>query len=121
MIAKYINQSTIRPATDAVLKLNGAYISNPTDAHFRQAGYKDVVIEPEPAYDTATQMLVPTYTDGEVITQSWTITDKPPETETEPEPTLEEKVALLAEQMVEAQKQLELSQEALDFLIMGGM
>lgn len=44
-----------------------------------------------------------------------------PEIITPPEPTLEEKVALLAEQMVEAQKQLTLSQEALDFLIMGGM
>ena len=66
-------------------------------------------------------MLVPTYTDGEVITQSWTITDKPPETETEPEPTLEEKISILAEQMVAAQRQLDLTQDALDFLIMGGM
>jgi hypothetical protein len=90
MIAKYINQSTIRPATDAVLKLNGAYISNPTDAHLRQAGYKDVVIDAEPAYDAETQMLVPSYTDGAVITQSWTVTDKPPVPITPP--SLEERV-----------------------------
>lgn len=38
-----------------------------------------------------------------------------------PELTIDEKVAQLAEQMVIAQKQLELSQEAIDFLIMGGI
>lgn len=43
-----------------------------------------------------------------------------PETAT-PELTLDEKVVQLAEQMVIAQRQLELSQEAIDFLIMGGM
>jgi hypothetical protein len=90
MIAKYISETTIRPATDTVLKLNGAYISNPTEAHFRQAGYKDVVVEAEPVYDAETQMLVPTYTDGEVITQSWTVVAKPPVPVTPP--SLEERV-----------------------------
>lgn len=35
--------------------------------------------------------------------------------------TIEEKVTQMAEQLVLTQKQLEASQEALDFLLMGGM
>lgn len=37
------------------------------------------------------------------------------------EPTEEEKLEQLATQLYEQQKQIELSQEALDFMIMGGM
>lgn len=43
-----------------------------------------------------------------------------PETVT-PELTIDEKVTHLAEQMVIAQMQLSISQDAVDFLIMGGM
>jgi len=52
--------------------------------------------------------------------EKWIEGGEPPTPET-PEPTLEEKISILAEQMVTAQRQLELTQEALDFLIMGGM
>lgn len=59
-------------------------------------------------------------------TKETTIVDVPDEEFPEPviitpELTIDEKVAQLAEQMVIAQRQLELSQEAIDFLIMGGV
>lgn len=72
------------------MQIGGSIISNPTEAHLRQAGYKDVVVEAEPAYDAATQILVPSYADGAVITQSWTVTDKPPVPVTPP--SLEERI-----------------------------
>lgn len=52
--------------------------------------------------------------------EKWVEGGEAPATVT-PELTLDEKVTQLAEQMVIAQRQLELSQEAIDFIIMGGM
>lgn len=86
---KFIDATTIQSAPN-VLIIGGSIIGNPTEAHLRQAGYKDVVVEAEPAYDAETQMLVPSYTDGAVITQSWTVVAKPPVPVTPP--SLEERV-----------------------------
>lgn len=49
------------------------------------------------------------------------VTDIEHTPEQPPELTLDEKIAQMAEQLVITQKQLEASQEALDFLLMGGM
>lgn len=66
-----------------------------------------------PSYDAETQHLEH---DSYVIE-----TDKVIETFTICETVVPIDIAVLAGQMVEAQRQLELSQEALDFLIMGGI
>lgn len=66
-----------------------------------------------PVYDAETQ---------HIMHDSYTVeTDKVVETFTVCETTVPINIEALAEQMVIAQRQLELSQEAIDFLIMGGI
>ena len=90
MTYKFIDSTTIKPATDKIIQIGDSVISNPTENHFRQIGYTDLAVDAEPEYDTETQMIVPNYEDGNPIIQHWTVTDKPSAPVTPP--SLEERV-----------------------------
>lgn len=69
MLYKYISETEIEKAP-LYIKEQGTVISNPPEDKLRELGYKDLIIEPYPEtqegfYRTSI------YTDGEVITQSW--------------------------------------------------
>ena len=99
MTYKFIDSTTIKPATDKIIQIGDAYISNPTEDHFRQNGYTDLMVDAEPVYDAETQMTVPNYEDGDPIVQHWTVTDKPPVPVAPP--SLEERVDACEDMLID--------------------
>lgn len=81
MLAKYINKKKIERYKGYVIIDGITYANNEEKA--REVGYKDLVIEEQPTYDTETEYLDYFYQDGDVITQMWEV--KPIEEETEEE------------------------------------
>lgn len=102
MLYQYIDTHTINPASGQPIKLpSGAIVSNPADEHYLAVGYKPVQYDVEPEYNTETQMLVPFYADGEVITCSWVVEDVPePEPITPPLPTTEERMLAIEDALL---------------------
>lgn len=69
MLYKYISETEIEKAPKYI-KEQGTVTSNPPEDKLRELGYKDLIIEPCP--ETSEDCYrTPIYTDGEVITQSW--------------------------------------------------
>ncbi len=71
MLAKYKSEKQIERYRGYVIIDGTTYVNNEEKA--REAGFKDLVIEPEPEYDRDTEWLDYYYEDGEVITQKWEI------------------------------------------------
>lgn len=69
MLYKFISETEIEKAPPYI-KENGTVTSNPPKDRLRALGYKDLNIEPYPETQEGCYRL-PIYTDGEVITQSW--------------------------------------------------
>ena len=70
---KFIDEHTIKPYKKGFVVLENKIYTNPTEEVVEKAGYKELIIQEEPEYDMNTQYLVPVYSDGDVITQSWEI------------------------------------------------
>ena len=71
MLAKFIDNKRIERYRGYVIIDGTTYVNNEEKA--REAGFKDLVIEPEPEYDHDTEWLDYYYEDGEVITQKYEI------------------------------------------------
>lgn len=69
MLYKYISETEIEKAPPYI-KENGTVTSNPPEDKLRELGYKDLIIEPCPETQEGFYR-TPIYTDGEVITQTW--------------------------------------------------
>lgn len=69
MMYKYISETEIKKAPKYI-KEQGTVTSNPPEDKLRELGYKVLIIEPCPETPEGFYR-TPIYTDGEVITQSW--------------------------------------------------
>lgn len=69
MMYKYISETEIKKAPKYI-KEQGTVTSNPPEDKLRELGYKVLIIEPCPETQEGFYR-TPIYTDGEVITQSW--------------------------------------------------
>ena len=69
MLYKYISETQIEKAPKYI-KEQGTVTSNPPEDKLRELGYKVLIIEPCPETQEGFYR-TPIYTDGEVITQSW--------------------------------------------------
>ena len=77
---KFINEDKVEIHKKGnFIILNGNIITNPTDEDLKEAGFKDMVVEPEPEYNPETQYIIPKYANGDVITQRWEVRDIPAE------------------------------------------
>ena len=79
MLAKYKNEKQIERYRGYVIIDDTTYANNEEKA--REVGFKDLVIDEQPTYDTETEYLDYVYEDGEVIEQKWVV--MPIEEETE--------------------------------------
>lgn len=75
MLVKYIDKDNVTFADSRkILKYADKQVINPKEQDFINAGYKQLSIEEEPAYDTETQYLQPKFLDKEnEVVQSWEI------------------------------------------------
>ena len=71
MLAKYINNKQIERYKGFVIIDDTTYANNEEKA--REVGFKDLVIDEQPTYDTETEWLDYEYIDGDVITQKWVV------------------------------------------------
>lgn len=71
MLAKYINEKKIERYKGYVIIDGTTYANNEEKA--REAGFKDLVIEPQPQYDYTIEYLDFYYEDGDVITKKYVI------------------------------------------------
>lgn len=62
---KLINDGSIEELKGNVLLLNGMIYSNPSPARLKEHGYKPLLSEKEPEYDTKTEFLERIYTQTE--------------------------------------------------------
>ena len=69
MLYKFISETEIEKAPPYI-KENGTVTSNPPEDKLRELGYKDLIAEPCPETAEGCYRL-PIYTDGDVITQTW--------------------------------------------------
>ena len=69
MLYKYISETEIEKAPPYI-KEQGTVTSNPPEDKLRELGYKDLIFEPCPETQEGFYR-TPIYTDGEVITQTW--------------------------------------------------
>ena len=74
---KYINEYQVETHIEGnFIVFENRIYTNPRPETLLKAGYKDMVIEPEPEYDHTTKYIIPKYIDGETtITQTWEIID----------------------------------------------
>lgn len=82
MMYQFINEYEVKPYARGFIVLDNKIYSNPTEETLKRAGYKELVEEPQPEYDEATQCLVYKYVDGEVITKKWEVMENTGETNT---------------------------------------
>ena len=77
---KYINEYQVETHIEGnFIVFENRIYTNPRPETLLKAGYKDMVIEPEPEYNPETQYTIPKYADGDVITQRWEVRDIPAE------------------------------------------
>ena len=62
---KLINDGSIEELKDNILSLNGMIYTNPSPARLKEHGYKPLISENEPEYDTKTEFLERIYTQTE--------------------------------------------------------
>ena len=73
---KFINEDKVEIHKKGnFIVFNNNIITNPSDETLFKAGYKDMVVKPEPEYNPETQYTIPKYADGDVITQRWEVRD----------------------------------------------
>lgn len=77
MMCKFVNKRQVDIAPNPV-RQNGKVYANPTKKTLARLGYKELVVEDMPKIPDD-KIAMPIYTDGDVITQGWEITDEPAE------------------------------------------
>lgn len=74
---KFIDSNTIERYKGGFVVLEGKIYTNPSAEVLAAVGFKELVEGTKPEYDPETQYLQTTYTDGNVITVNYTVTNKP--------------------------------------------
>lgn len=73
---KFVDANTIEKYKGGFVVLDGKIHTNPGAEVLAAVGFKQLVEGARPEYDSATQYLNPSYTDGDIITVNYTIVNK---------------------------------------------